>query len=107
MLLSLLFFRLGDFKLIKGGAGAFNGWYPLPKLDDRNYTQLYAEDNRKTPEFMLFNVKGEDERTIEFMLFSVKGEDERTPRVYALVKGEKGRKTSLMPLGVKSEDYRN
>ena len=92
MLSSLLFFRLGDFKLIKGGAGAFNGWYPLPKLDDRNYTQLYAKDNRKTPEFMLFNVKGEGERT---------------PRVYALVKGENGRKASLMPLGVKSEDYRN
>ena len=79
VMLSLLsFFRLGDFKLIKGGAGVFNGWYPLPKLDDRNYTQLYAEDNLKTPEFMLFNVKGEDERTTEFMLFGVKTNNRRT-----------------------------
>ena len=75
----LSFFRLGDFKLIKGGAGVFNGWYPLPKLDDRNYTQLYAEDNLKAPEFMLFNVKGEDERTTEFMLFGVKTNNRRTP----------------------------
>ena len=50
--------RLGDYKLIKGGAGAYNGWYPLPKLGD-SLPEKHAEDTEKMPEYMLFNVKGE------------------------------------------------
>ena len=96
-LLLLSFFRLGDFKLIKGGAGVFNGWYPLPKLDDRNYTHLYAEDNIKTPEFMLFNVKGEDERTAEFMLFGVKTNNRRTPEFMLFSKVRTGERLPLCP----------
>ena len=26
----IVFYRVGDYKLIEGYAGAYNGWYPLP-----------------------------------------------------------------------------
>lgn len=51
--------RYGDYKLIKGGAGAFNGWYPLPKLhESKQVFHLEEEENvPKMPEYMLFNIK--------------------------------------------------
>ncbi|XP_070200208.1 arylsulfatase B-like [Littorina saxatilis] len=48
--------RYGDFKLIKGGAGDYNGWYPPPKLDGST-PDLPIADDTKIPEYMLFNVK--------------------------------------------------
>ncbi|XP_076450565.1 arylsulfatase I-like [Babylonia areolata] len=54
--------RLGDYKLIQGGAGTFNGWYPLPKLGgemDFNLTAAVdgAGATTHAPEYMLFNVR--------------------------------------------------
>ncbi|KAK7486653.1 hypothetical protein BaRGS_00022054 [Batillaria attramentaria] len=58
--------RYGDYKLIKGGAGVFNGWYPLPKLHASHLYNVSAEDKvwKKLPEYMLFNIKGMTEELV-------------------------------------------
>ncbi|KAK7099073.1 arylsulfatase B-like [Littorina saxatilis] len=48
--------RYGDYKLIQGGAGSYNGWYPPPKSGE-NYSKIVNEDETKAPAYMLFNVK--------------------------------------------------
>ena len=48
---------MGDYKLIKGGAGRWNGWYPLPKGTGGDSSPGDGVD--EMPEYMLFNVKGQ------------------------------------------------
>ena len=48
--------RDGDWKLIQGSPGTYNGWYPVPGVDkdagDEDHSQPGPED------FQLFNIKG-------------------------------------------------
>ncbi|KAL5006798.1 hypothetical protein ScPMuIL_015604 [Solemya velum] len=44
--------RVGDYKLIKGSPGAFNGWYPLPGLD-----HTFQDYSYFIPKTQLFNIK--------------------------------------------------
>ena len=55
---SLFHNRQGDYKLLEGYTGEYNGWYPVPGVDDPSA----MEDEEPAPpskELQLFNIKGQ------------------------------------------------
>ncbi|CAC5379761.1 ARSB [Mytilus coruscus] len=45
--------RMGDYKLIEGFAGAYNGWYPLPENEEDSEI-----DEPKVDYYQLYNLRG-------------------------------------------------
>ena len=50
---------MGDFKLIDGFPGFYQGWYKPDQVDHRHYEELTVNETRPfIDKMMLFNLKG-------------------------------------------------
>jgi len=48
----IVFYRVGDYKLIEGYAGAYNGWYPLPVNES-----VYSIEEPTVDYYQLYDLK--------------------------------------------------
>ena len=55
----MLLYRIGDFKLLAGNTGLYNGWYPPDKMytEDAHYFEERLKAGKESY-YKLFNLKG-------------------------------------------------